>query len=110
MKTVRAMVITTLMSVVVSAYAVLPYSPKAPICEGLSNPTNVTDYSPEFGWIFTNRNTSDTQSAYQILVGFDLEDLEINKADMWDSGKIERSISKGIVYRGKAISSNQSYY
>ena len=68
--------------------------PDAPInllCEGLINPTGVTDTLPEFSWTFSDPDTGDTQSAYQIQVGTDMD--WGNGAEMWDSGKVSSAAS-----------------
>lgn len=82
MEAARAIVAIILTSVVVNAYAAVPGAPKAPICEKEPNPTDVTDYSPEFGWIFRDPDSGDVQSAYQILVASNLPNLENNNGDM----------------------------
>jgi len=45
-----------------------PNAPTSPICEGETNPVQITNASPEFSWTFSDDNTANTQSAYQILV------------------------------------------
>ena len=45
-----------------------PNAPSTPYCEGTTNPTAVSDTTPEFSAIFTDSDTSDTADYYQIQV------------------------------------------
>lgn len=103
-------VVTLSISGVVRVSAAMPAAPKAPLCEGEPNPTDVTDYSPEFAWVFKDSDIDDSQSAYQILLAADLESLQNEKPDRWDSGKVTTSKSLGVSYRGRALSNHQTYY
>jgi Alpha-L-rhamnosidase N-terminal domain./Bacterial alpha-L-rhamnosidase. len=53
--------------------------------------------------------TIKTQSAYQIMLGTDSLLLTKNKADIWDSGKIE-SDSILVTYKGKTLEPFSRYY
>ena len=65
-------------------YGEAPNAPTFPLCEGETNPTNVTDTTPEFSWTFSDNDSGDTQSACQIIVG-----TSPGGSNMWDSGKVE---------------------
>jgi len=71
--------------------------------------TGITDATPEFGWIVHSSSKNDVQSAYRILVSSELEKLDKDQADMWDSGKVDSDVSINVAYRGKELSPNQSY-
>jgi PGF-pre-PGF domain-containing protein len=83
----------------------LPNAPTSPLCEGENNPTNVTDLNPEFSWFFSDPDTDDIQSAYQIQVGTSEGD-----SDMWDSGIVTSSSSTDISYAGLDLGWNSTYY
>jgi len=83
----------------------LPNAPVAPLCEGETNPTNVSDLTPEFSWTFSDPDVNDTQGAYQILVGTSAGD-----SDMWESGKVTSSSSTDISYAGSALGWNTTYH
>jgi hypothetical protein len=86
-----------------------PNAPTSPLCEGVTNPTDVTDPTPEFSWTFSDPDGSDTQGAYQILVASTSENLAANNGDMWDSGKVSSSDSN-VSYAGTTLAQNQTCY
>jgi PKD repeat protein len=82
-----------------------PNAPADPLCEGETNPTNITDSTPEFSWNFSDPDANDTQSAYQIIVG-----TAEDGSDMWDSGKISSSSSTDIAYEGSSLEAGITYH
>ena len=68
----------------------------------------ITDSVPEFGWIFPEDGIS--QLACRILVATDPELLQINRADMWDSDKLETDNSINISYAGAKLQPGRSYF
>ena len=82
--------------------------PTGLLCNLLTRPelTQITTPQPQFGWIVH----SDAQSAYRILVASSPQKLATNSADLWDSGKIVSSQSQHIVYSGKELHPNSTYY
>jgi hypothetical protein len=89
-----------------TAYAQEP--PTGLLCNLLTRPelTQITTPHPQFGWIVH----SEMQTAYRILVASSPQKLETNSADLWDSGKIISSQSQHIVYVGKNLHANSTYY
>ncbi|APH38604.1 hypothetical protein BHR79_03285 [Methanohalophilus halophilus] len=82
-----------------------PNAPADPLCEGETNPTNITDSTPEFSWNFSDPDANDTQSAYQIIVG-----TAEDGSDMWDSGKVNSSSSTDIAYGGSSLEAGITYH
>ncbi len=78
------------------------------ICEYLTNPLGVYETSPRLSWQIPLPLKK--QTAYQILVASDLESLQDNRGDMWDSGKVETDQSTHVVYAGKPLRSGVRYY
>ncbi len=78
------------------------------LCDLLSNPeqTFISNKLPKFGWIVP----SGYQKSYQILVASSKVLLDENKADFWNSKKINSNQSINIEYRGKALLVNSSYW
>jgi hypothetical protein len=62
-----------------------PSAPTALQTEGLTNPINVSDMTPEFSALFQDDNTGQTGIHYQIQVN---TASDFNGTSMWDSGKI----------------------
>lgn len=99
-----------------SSSATTPSLPSAPApcyCEGLVNPGNVTDVTPEFTATYVD-NDSGTATEYQVQVG---SDSDWTTAEMWDSGA--RLLSPGplpgencalITYEGDPLEYSTSYY
>jgi len=88
---------------------VLPNTPISPQCEGETNPTEVSNETPEFGWTFSDTDSEDTQSAYQILVASNSASLAAGYGDMWDSDKVTSSASSAS-YAGSTLSWGETYY
>ncbi|MBD5226316.1 MAG: family 78 glycoside hydrolase catalytic domain [Bacteroidales bacterium] len=73
-------------------------------CEYLVNPLCVATDSPRLGWKMVaadDAGRGQMQTAYQILVASDEALLASGIGDLWDSGKVESSVSSQIVYGGK---------
>ena len=90
----------------------IPTAPTTPYTEGASNPSGVTDITPEFSAIHNDPN-GDSANYYQVevntAVGFD-------GTSMWDSGKTSMTTtangvrSPNISYAGTALSLDASTY
>ncbi|MDR3677282.1 MAG: hypothetical protein P4N24_17475, partial [Acidobacteriota bacterium] len=87
--------------------------PSAPVtlrCEYLKNPVGIDVRQPRFGWVLHHTERAQRQSAYQVLVASSPELLSQNKGDQWDSGKADSDNSTQVVYSGKALESDHSYW
>ena len=87
-------------------------APTGLMCELTVNPevTVLRDAEPEFSWIMHLGERGDMQSAYQILVASGSDILAKNKADVWDSGKVESDASVSVGYEGDALEPGKTYY
>jgi alpha-L-rhamnosidase len=65
---------------------------------------------PRFSWVLMHTERGQIQSAYQVLVASSPESLAQNKGDQWDSGKTASDDSTQVVYRGKPLGSDRSYW
>jgi alpha-L-rhamnosidase len=87
--------------------------PLAPInlrCEYLTNPVGIDVRLPRFGWVDRHTQRAQAQSAFQLLVASSPELLAQDKGDQWDSGKTASEDFTAVVYGGKALESNHSYF
>lgn len=87
--------------------------PSALKCEYLTNPLGIDIATPRLSWKLVT--TSDQvfnqkQHAYQILVATSPEKLTEEKADLWNSGKVESDVTIQLVYKGKQLTSEQKCY
>ena len=65
---------------------------------------------PAFGWNVSCEKSGVTQTAYQILVAGSVNSLNKNIGDLWDSGKVISTQSSGIIYAGKPLVGDKSYF
>ena len=79
-------------------------------CEYKINPLGIDDRYPRFSWQFSSNENNKMQSAYRILVASEIEILNDNQGDIWDTGKTKSGISTNISFDGKPLISFMSYY
>ena len=79
-------------------------------CEYAENPINVDSTNPRFSWLLESSSRGQKQTAYQILVATNKENLTKEIGDAWDSGKVDSDQSVNIQYDGIALQSNRTYY
>ena len=87
--------------------------PLAPVnlrCEYLTNPLGIDVRQPRFAWVLRHTDRAQVQSAYQVLVASTPELLAQNKGDQWDSGQAASDDSTQVVYKGKPLESDHSYW
>ncbi len=90
-----------------------PTAPTLLEAEGATNPTAVTDLTPEFTAIYNDSDTSDTAIHYEIEVNT-LSDF--SGTSMWDTGQTSMaSLSQGlrsvaVSYAGTALTQNGTTY
>lgn len=79
-------------------------------CEYLENPLGIDVAKPRFSWTFHSTGRNQYQSAYEILVSENLNELEQNKGANWASGKVTDSQNIQIEYGGNPLKSLTRYY
>ncbi|QDU71456.1 alpha-L-rhamnosidase [Mucisphaera calidilacus] len=79
-------------------------------CEYQENPLGLDETSPRLSWQLTSRVRGQAQTAYRVLVACTPEELEQDRGDLWDSGKIVSRQSVGVTYAGKPLASRQKCY
>ncbi|MEO8239520.1 MAG: family 78 glycoside hydrolase catalytic domain [Flavobacterium sp.] len=78
--------------------------------EMLNNPEGIDVVQPRLSWQIQSNENDVKQTAYQIIVASTLENLNANKADLWDSGKVENNESVNIIYKGKKLKGRQDVF
>lgn len=76
-------------------------------CEYQQNPLGIDRVQPRLSWAAKSNQRGLKQAAYQVLVASSLEELNQNRGDLWDSGKVQSDQSLNVPYRGKALRSRQ---
>ena len=72
--------------------------------------TEISTRNPVFGWIVPESVNNTVQTAYQILVAESKQQLLVDSADLWDSGKVLSSLSSNIPYGGKPLKAGSICY
>ncbi len=79
-------------------------------CEYLENPQGIDVARPRLSWIAESNDRGWTQSAYQMQVAGTKENLEQNRGDLWDSGKVLSNESIHRVYEGMPLKSGMECF
>src|SRR5437660_1455495 len=90
---------------VVVGGAASPMHPAALRCEYRSNPIGIDAAKPRLSWTLESSRRGERQTAYQVLVCEDEQDLKTDHGGLWDSGKIHSDQTAQIVYAGKPLQS-----
>ncbi|MCF8226729.1 MAG: glycoside hydrolase family 78 protein [Bacteroidales bacterium] len=85
--------------------------PEAPVQLSVEYGSEIIDNSqPRFSWILNDTARGAAQTAYQVLVATDNSFLDENRADIWNSGKIESGQSVFVNYEGNELLPGKTYY
>ena len=79
-------------------------------CELLHQPCGINTTTPALSWKLTQDHNGVRQSAYQILAATNPELLTEDKADLWNSGRVESDQSIWVPYAGKPLESRSVVY
>jgi len=79
-------------------------------CEMLNNPEGIDVVQPRLSWQIKSDVNDVKQTAYQIMVASTLENLNANKANLWDSGRVTSNESVNIIYNGKKLEDRQNAF
>ena len=87
-------------------------SPNGLTVEFLQGPavTQITDSTPDFGWIVRSDQADDVQVGYRLRVSADRQALAEEGAGVWDSGRVDADTSQNVAYGGPALASRQTYW
>jgi alpha-L-rhamnosidase len=70
----------------------------------------IAQKTPFFGWIVNSDQSNTIQTDYRILVASSFENIQTDRGDCWDSGKINSYQSLNITYAGKELQPNSVYF
>lgn len=80
------------------------------LCEMQPQPLGIETNEPSLSWKLSSSLRNQHQTAYQVLVADNPEQLKQNNGNFWNSGKVESSQSLHILYRGKKLLPAKKYY
>lgn len=84
-----------------------PQPPSGLRCEYLENPLGVDVHAPRFFRISDHPGRGQKQTACRVIVS---TDPRTASADMWDSGRMEGPDTPYVVYAGKPLESDRTYF
>ncbi|MBC7849033.1 MAG: family 78 glycoside hydrolase catalytic domain [Chitinophagaceae bacterium] len=91
-------------------FAASPVRPVLLTCEYLSNPIAIDISTPRFAWNFSSAESNQLQSAYEIIVSDNVNDITKGAGNAWQTGKINSSQSLHISYAGAELKPATKYY
>ncbi|MGA8310920.1 MAG: family 78 glycoside hydrolase catalytic domain [Terriglobales bacterium] len=79
-------------------------------CEAMREPLGIDISHPRLSWQLHDSSRGARQSAYEIRVASSSEALAQDRADVWDSGRVESDQSVNVSYGGPTVESRRRYY
>lgn len=81
-------------------------------CEYLNNPLGIDVFQPRLSWKMETIALlrGQKQTAYQVLVASNPDNLEKNSGDLWDSGQVISGESVNIPYEGVSLTSGKECF
>ena len=77
-------------------------------CEYLVNPLGIDVEKPRLSWVLSPGPRGQRQTAYRVMVASSPENLQNDRGDLWDSGKVVSDQSTFVVYAGQPLNSGAS--
>ena len=82
-------------------------------CEYLDDPESIDFASPGLSWeVMTDDPVARAvdQTAYQLFAASSLDLINVNRGDLWDSGKVESDRTVGVAHGGTPLGSRAGCY
>lgn len=79
-------------------------------CERLVDPRGIDVQSPRLSWHIEANVRDQSQVFFQILAATSLENLNQDKADLWNSGKVSSGDNVNVRYAGKELTSGMQCF
>ncbi|MEE4286738.1 MAG: alpha-L-rhamnosidase N-terminal domain-containing protein, partial [Mariniphaga sp.] len=108
--TLRLVFIVFVFLISISCQPPKKYEIKDLTVEYLTNPLGVDVEQPRFSWKIISEERDVMQSAFQIIVGESLSEVNKKTGSVWNSGKMESGGTVNQVYEGNALQSNATYF
>jgi len=80
------------------------------LCEYRVNPLGIDSLRPRLSWALQSQKRRQSQTAFQVLVSEERDQLNADPNVLWNSGKVISNQSIQIVYQGPSLKSQQKYY
>ncbi len=107
----KKQLLTTLASCLLAFVALGQLSIKNPRTENRTNPIGLDEAKPRLGWILDAANRRNVmQSAYEIRVATDRDDLLRGKNLVWTSGRVRSDASVLVPYGGPTLKPGTRYH
>lgn len=78
--------------------------------ENLKNPLGLDESVPRFSWVLRDPTYNAKQTAYEVVVARDPEQLVAGQKALWRSGRVASSQSLNVRYGGPALEAATRYY
>jgi alpha-L-rhamnosidase len=78
--------------------------------DNLISPLGIDDMAPRFSWQLQDQARGARQTAYEVQVASRAELLAQDKADVWDSGRVESAQSLNVIYAGPPLAASTRYF
>jgi len=79
-------------------------------CEYRVDPYGIDVLKPRLSWVVGSGQRNQKQTAYHVLVASSREKLSLEKADLWDSGKVVSDETACVIYEGRPLASHVQCY
>ena len=77
------------------------------LCEYKTNPVGIDVVQPRFSWQLSSDEQNVMQSAYEIRVAANKNDLSNKNKLLWNTGKVASGESVNVEYKGPAVGSGE---
>lgn len=94
----------------VAVSAGLPPGPVELRVDNLQTPLGIDDQAPRFSWQLQDSARGAKQTAYEVQVASSADLLAQDKADVWDSGRIQSAQSLNVTYAGPPVAASTRYF
>lgn len=79
-------------------------------CEATVDPLGVDAVTPRLSWRVASDEPGQRQTAWRVLVASSPEVLAEERADLWDSGRVEGDRTTYVPYGGRALAASERVY